>query len=224
MTSIAIYVEGGGDGRDGKAALRQGFDALLDRQKNAARIRKLRWKLVLCGGRDTAFEAFQHATSDAPADIVALLVDAERPVANATSDGRVRHLASQDRWELGGVAAERVHLMTQCMEAWIIADAEQLAAYYGKDFRVSALPRRTVLDDEPKDSLYSALRAASKDTQKGTYSKIKHASELLKRVRPDRVAARCTSFRHFTGWLDFAITGALPEGSAGSTPSDRDRA
>lgn len=210
MTSIAIYVEGGGDSRDGKAALRQGFDALLDRQKNAARVRRMGWKLVLCGGRGTTFEAFQHATNDAPADIVALLVDAERPVTNAMPDGRVAHLAGHDSWDLGRVAAERVHLMTQCMEAWIIADAEQLAAYYGKDFRVNALPRRTVLDDEPKDSLYSALRAASKDTQKGAYSKIKHASDLLKRVRPENVAARCTSFQQFTGWLDFAITGTLP--------------
>lgn len=210
MTSIAIYVEGGGDSRDGKAALRQGFDALLDRQKDAARIRRMGWKLVLCGGRGTTFEAFQHATNDAPADITALLVDAERPVANATPDGRAAHLAGHDSWDLGRVATERVHLMTQCMEAWIIADAEQLAAYYGKDFRVNALPRRTVLDDEPKDSLYSALRAASKNTQKGAYSKIKHASDLLKRVRPDKVAARCTSFQQFTGWLDFAITGTLP--------------
>jgi hypothetical protein len=224
MTSIAIYVEGGGDSRDSKVALRQGFDALLDRQKNAARLGKMGWKLVLCGGRGTTFEAFQYATSDGPSDIVALLVDAERPVATATPDGRVTHLTTQDRWELGGVLAERVHLMTQCMEAWIIADAEQLAAYYGKAFRAGALPKRTVLDDEPKDSLYSALRAASKDTQKGAYSKIKHASELLKRVRPDKVAARCTSFQHFTGWLDAAIAGALPSGSAGSAASGRDRA
>jgi hypothetical protein len=210
MTSIAIYVEGGGDSRDGKAALRQGFDALLDRQKNAARIRKMGWKVVLCGGRGTTFEAFQHATGAAPADIVGLLVDAERPVVNAAPVGRVGHLASQDGWTLGRIASERVHLMTQCMEAWIVADAEQVAAYYGKDFRAGALPRRTVLDDEAKDSLFAALRAASKDTQKGAYSKIKHASELLKRVRPDRVAARCTSFQHFTGWLDAAITGPLP--------------
>lgn len=114
----------------------------------------------------------------------------------------------KDRWELGAVAAERVHLMTQCMEAWIVADTEMLAAFYGKSFRAGALPKRTVLDDEPKDSLYSALRAASNDTQKGAYSKIKHASELLKRVRPDKVATRCASFQHFTSWLDIAISGA----------------
>lgn len=109
--------------------------------------------------------------------------------------------------------------MTQCMEAWIIADADMLAGYYGKAFRGAALPKRTVLDDEAKSSLYSALHAATKDTQKGTYSKIKHASELLKRVRPDVLAARCASFRHFTAWLDFAIAGALPTGSVGGATS-----
>ena len=207
MTSIAIYIEGGGDSASGKAQLRQGFDALLEPQKTAARTRRMGWKLVLCGGRNATFDAFLHATNTAGREIVALLVDAEGPVATTTPIARAGHLTTRDGWDLDGVAAERVHLMTQCMEAWIVADAEQLTAYYGKDFRVGALPRRAVLDDEPKDSLYSALKAASKDTQKGAYSKIKHASELLRRIRPDIVATRCTSFQHFTSWLDAAISG-----------------
>ena len=52
MTGIAIYIEGGGDSSSGKAQLRMGFDALLHPQKNAARARKMGWKLVLCGGRN----------------------------------------------------------------------------------------------------------------------------------------------------------------------------
>lgn len=219
MTDIAIYVEGGGDSAGGRALLRQGFDALLERQKTAARARRIGWKLVPCGSRNATFDRFQHAAKTQDSEIVALLVDAEAPVANATPAGRVGHLSRRDRWALEDAAAECIHLMTQCMEAWIIADAETLDGYYGKAFRGAALPRRTVLDDEPKDSLYSALNAATKDTSKGTYSKIKHASELLKRVRPAVVAARCASFRHFTGWLDFAITGTLPTGSVGGPPS-----
>jgi hypothetical protein len=38
--------------------------------------------------------------------------------------------------------------------------------------------------------------------------RIKHAGELLKRVRPSVIAARCTSFRDFTTWLDASIAGA----------------
>lgn len=208
MTSIAIYIEGGGDSTSGKAQLRQGFDALLAPQKDAARARQMRWKLVLCGSRNATYDAFQHATKTAGSEIVVLLVDAEEPVATSTPAGRATHLATRDGWNLAGVTAERIHLMTQCMEAWVIADAGALAAFYGQGFRPGALPKRNVLDDEPKASLYTALEAATKHTQKGSYGKIKHASELLKRIRPAIVATRCTSFQDFTKGLDAAIAGA----------------
>jgi hypothetical protein len=94
------------------------------------------------------------------------------------------------------------------MEAWIVADADTLAAFYGKDFHRAALPKRTVLDDEPKASLYAALEAATKATQKASYGKIRHASELLKRIKPAIVATRCPSFQDLTRWLDAAISGA----------------
>lgn len=138
MTGIAIYIEGGGDSRDSKAQLRQGFEALLEPQKHAARIRRLRWKLVLCGGRNATFDAFQHATATAGSEIVVLLVDAEAPVA----------------------------------------------------------------------TVYASLEAATKHTQKGSYGKIKHASELLKRMKPAIVATRCASFQDFTKSLDAAIAEA----------------
>lgn len=208
MTGIAIYIEGGGDSRDGKAQLRQGFEALLEPQKSAARIRRLRWKLVLCGGRNATFDAFQHATATAVSEIVVLLVDAESPVATATPPGRVAHLKTRDGWNLDGVPADRVHLMTQCMEAWIVADPETLAAFYGKDFHRGALPKRSVLDHEPKATVYASLEAATKHTQKGSYGKIKHASELLMRMKPALVATRCTSFQDFTKSLDAAIAEA----------------
>jgi len=94
------------------------------------------------------------------------------------------------------------------MEAWIIADAEALAGFYGQRFRPGGLPRRNLLDDEPKAAVYNALDQATRDTQKGSYGKIRHASELLRRLRPNIVAARCASFGHFTAWLDAAIAGA----------------
>jgi hypothetical protein len=84
MTSIALYVEGGGDYKDGRAALRQGFDELLSRQKDAARKQKMQWKTVACGGRHATFDAFVNARTKKAADIVVLIVDAEEPVASAT--------------------------------------------------------------------------------------------------------------------------------------------
>jgi hypothetical protein len=208
LTSIAIYVEGGGDSAPGKAQLRQGFDALLEPQKTAARARRMGWKLVLCGGRNATCDAFLHATKTAGAEIVALLVDAEGPVTTATPIARAGHLTTRDGWDLEGIAAECVHLMTQCMEAWIVADAATLAEFYGKNFHAAALPSRRVLDDEPKASVYAALETATRNTQKGSYGKIKHASELLRRLRPAVVATRCASFQQFTSWLDTAISEA----------------
>lgn len=86
---IAIYVEGGCDSAGGRALLRQGFDALVEPQKTAARARRIGWRLVPCGSRNAAFEKFQQATELRDSDIVALLVDAEAPVANAAPAGRV---------------------------------------------------------------------------------------------------------------------------------------
>lgn len=68
MTSIALYIEGGGDSGAGKAALRQGFDELLSTQKNAARARRMNWRTVLCGGRNATFDAFANATKKKTAD------------------------------------------------------------------------------------------------------------------------------------------------------------
>ena len=93
MKSIAIYIEGGGEGKDGKAALRQGFDALLSVQKQTARLRSLRWRVVLCGARHAAFGAFCQATASAgPGEVTVLLVDSEETVADVRPEGRLRHL------------------------------------------------------------------------------------------------------------------------------------
>jgi hypothetical protein len=134
-----------------------------------------------------------------------LLVDAEEPVGDVTPEGRVAHLKKRDNWTLDEADARCVHLMVQCMEAWIVADADVLERYYGNGFRKDVLPKRQNLDEEPKQSLYESLKKATKDTQKGCYDKTKHASDLLKRIDSSVVTARCTSFQQLTQWLDSVI-------------------
>lgn len=216
MSSIKIFVEGGGEtNADGRGELRVAFDTLIGAQKEAARKKRMRWDTVFCGGRSETANEFAKAVKRRDADFVVLVVDAEDEVTSATPSRptpaeRVEHLERRDSWteELREARPEQVHLMTRCMEAWVFADGEKVSEFYGKDFKASALPKRVVLDEEPKPSLYAAIDKATKDTKKGRYGKVKHASALLKTVRPAKVAERCASFQQLTQWLDAIIGGA----------------
>lgn len=203
--AITLYVEGGGHGRDGKVALRQGFEILLGEQKRRAHDRQCRWRLTMCGSRSEAYRAFAHAVKEPLAGVVGLLVDSEGPVVDASPSGRVAHLAGRDGWDLAAAPAASVHLMIQCMEAWLVADAEALAAVYGKGFHARSLPSRRDLDDEPKAKVLASLDRATKRTARAGYGKIRDASAVLGNLSPATVSARCPSFAVFRAWLDAAI-------------------
>jgi hypothetical protein len=216
VSSIKIFVEGGGEtNAAGRGELRIAFDTLVGAQKEAARKKRMRWNTVFCGSRSETAKEFAKAVERKDAELVVLVVDAEDEVSSEkpfdpTPTERVKHLLARDGWteQLEHTSPEHVHLMTRCMEAWVFADVEKVAEFYGKGFHDNALPTRQVLDEEPKDSLYAAIENATKDTKKGRYGKVKHASELLKRVRPGKVAERCVSFQQLTQWLDAVIGGA----------------
>jgi len=95
--------------------------------------------------------------------------------------------------------------MVQCMEAWIVADPDALAKFYGQEFKRAKLPLRVNLEEEPKADLYTRLEDATERTQKGKYGKIRHASELLGLIDPAKVTARCLRFSNFRRWLTEAI-------------------
>ena len=201
MTAITIYMEGGGDRPSGRAALRVGMDAFLGELKQAARDRRWRWKLVPRGSRNEAFEAFRGAKERGDAGVLILLVDAEGPLTQAPR----AHLRDRDGWEMRFTKEDSVHLMVQTMEAWLVADSDALATYYGQGFRTSALLPTSDLESVSKREIERALEAATRATTKGRYHKIRHASELLERIRPGRVRERCAACGRF---LDF-LTGIL---------------
>ena len=214
MIEIAIYVEGGGDMTHQKAELRQGIDALLREVKSQARAKRLRWKLVCAGGRRSAYDAFINALRMKPEAINVLVVDSESSIVAETGDPirdareRVAHLTTRDGWDLAAASSERIHLMVQCMEAWIVADSDALAAYYGQGFARNVLPVRPNLEDEPKRDVYDKLARATSKTQKGEYGKIHHASQLLQRIDAAQVAMRCPRFATLVSWLTASINKA----------------
>ena len=187
VSGIAIYMEGGGEGSATKAALRQGMDTFLQPIKEAARDKALPWKLVCCGPRNEAFQRFQNAVNNSANAVNVLLVDAEGPVNQSAQ----RHLRDRDRWNLRFTPEETVHLMVQTMETWIVADAAALSQYYGQGFGTSKLPRATNLETVTKATVERSLDEATEPTQKGRYHKIRHASDLLKRIDSEKVKARC---------------------------------
>ena len=181
-------MEGGGEGNATKAALRQGMDTFLQPLKEVARDKMLRWKLVCCGPRNEAFQRFQNAVSSRDDAVNVLLVDAEGRVHHQAARD---HLLDRDEWELSFAHEDTIHLMVQTMEAWIVADPAALKGYYGQGFRANKLPRATNLETVPKPTVKRSLDEATKDTQKGRYHKIRHASDLLKRIDAEKVKARC---------------------------------
>jgi len=204
VSGVAIYMEGGGAGKESKGALRQGMDGFLEPLKQAARVKAIHWKLICCGPRDEAFRGFQNALRRGDDDIVVLLVDSEGPVEAEPS----AHLHIRDGWNLNDVDDRTVHLMVQMMEAWIVADVDALRGYYGQRLSEAALPRAADLERVRRQDLANQLQRATQRTQKGRYTKIAHASDLLKQIDPDRVKARCRHCRRLFDELGRMIDAA----------------
>jgi hypothetical protein len=205
MSGIAIYMEGGGNTVARKQQLRQGMDFFLSPLKKVASAKGWTLNIVPCGPRNEAFKRFCDEWKTGDASIIALLVDAEAAVNGAP---RV-HLKKKDNWDLSFAKDELVHLMVQTMEAWIVADADALANYYGQGFKKNALPASTNLDSVAKSEVAAALDKATRDTKtKGKYDKLQHAKDLLKLIDPAKVQKRCPSCKRMFADLTQAIQGA----------------
>lgn len=175
VNEVRIYAEGGGAGKDTKAAIRRGFGEFLRQLRTLARERRIRWNIIACGPRNAAFDAFKTALRTHTTAFNVLLVDAEGAV-DQTAWG---HLHERDGWNRPLVADDQCHLMVQMMEAWFVADIDTLESFYGNGFRRGAIPARDEVEAIGKEVLETALQNATRDTLKGPYHKIRHGSKLL---------------------------------------------
>jgi hypothetical protein len=186
VRAIRIYVEGGGEGKDGKALMRRGFGEFLGELCARARERRIHWNIIACGPRNAAFDGFLTALRTHPDAFNVLLVDSEGPVTQPLWN----HFRSKDGWNTPNISEDHCHLMVQVMEAWFIADVDTLVRFYGTDFRRGAIPRQRDVEAIDKKRIERALRDATRSTQKGAYQKIRHGAELLRRIVPERVRSR----------------------------------
>jgi hypothetical protein len=186
VSEIRIYVEGGGDQRSGKAAIQEGFGKFLLPFKEMARERHIRWYVVACGSRQSAFGDFGIALRQHRDAFNVLLVDAEGPVTRSPWD----HLQDRDHWPTQGLPDDHCHLMVQIMEAWIIADIETLQRFYGQGFNANSIPVQNDVELIAKADLERALIQSTRNTQKGEYHKIRHGPKILALVDVSKVRNR----------------------------------
>jgi hypothetical protein len=206
VKEVVIYLEGGGDVRETQAQLRQGMDAFLRPLREMADSRGWRWRLVALGGREQAFRRWNNAVAREPGALHVQLVDSEEEVTRPPCEHLRRRQG--DGWVIDNAIESQVHLMAQCMETWLVADPQGMAGYYGKNFEPGRLPKRQNLEEEPKQSIYDAIKRATRKTSKGAYGKIKHASALLALVDSNRARARCPHcerlFATLADWFEAA--------------------
>ena len=184
--SIKVYVEGGGDKDPSlNRQCRNGFREFFDK----AGLKDRMPPVVACGSRQKAYKQFRTAIDKAETgSFIVLLVDSEAAVADRDKDSSWKHLRKNDNWTQPSAAADNsAQLMVQCMEAWFVADRQSLSAYFGKDFKASALPRRNDVEAIAKDDLERKLKQATKLCSKGSYNKGRHSFELLGCLDPSKV-------------------------------------
>ena len=186
VNEIRIYAEGGGDQRSGKAAVQEGFSKFLSPLKEMARERHIRWYVVACGSRQSAFDAFEIALKQHRDAFNVLLVDGEGPVTQPPWE----HLQNRDHWPIQGIPDDHCHLMVQVMEAWIVADSETLERFYGQGFNANPIPAQGDVELIVKADLEHALIQATRNTQKGEYHKIRHGPKILALVDVSKIRNR----------------------------------
>lgn len=202
---IRIYVEGGGDQRAGKSALKSGISQFLNPLRELARQRRMGFQVIACGSRNAAFDDFRIALRAHPEAINLLLVDAEGAVQQESPWDHLRQC--DPSWRLPNLSDTHCHLMAQTMEAWVVADINALCRYYGQGFNRNPFPPNPNVESIPKERLERSLNDATRNTAKGQYHKIRHGPEILAQADPSIVCGRAYHCRRLFETISRLIEG-----------------
>ncbi len=206
MDEIRLYIEGGSSNKaQTKASLRQGFSVFFRSIIAQARAKKLKWTIIVSGSTTETIKGFLNAVRYYPNAQSFVLIDADGPVNKEPSF----FMADKVRGYYPHQYRQTSHLMVQVMESWFLADSESLIRYYGQNFNRGSLPGASDIERVSKSDVFTALRKATSKTQKGSYHKIQHASELLKIINPEIVSRKATHCRSLFIALEDTIARAF---------------
>ena len=192
-----IYLEGGGDSKDGRTRCREGFHKLLRKCGLVGRMPRL----VASGSRSDAFDHFNtsHSNASGPEYIV-LLIDSEDRVSDIEETWD--HLRRTDGWQRPlGAQNDQVLLLTTCMETWIVADQVALREHFGQGLRLNALPSPTNLESRSTEDVQNRLENATVGCA-APYAKGPRSYEVVGKLNPDTLESHLPSFRRARRILD----------------------
>lgn len=185
---IKLYVEGGGKGSHKRATikLQQGFDSFFSELKEAARAKKISFKIIPAGNTQSTYDDFIFSVKNSAQSFDMLLVDSDEAVAESES-ARAFLQRKYKKWQLKNIKDEQCHLMVQIMESWFLADVDAVKTFYGKEFKETAIPKNDNVETIAKDAVEKSLNAATAKTQKAEYHKIEHGAKILEIINPQKV-------------------------------------
>ena len=200
--SARVYLEGGGDSKEGKVRCREGFRKLFEKCGFSGRMPAL----VACGARNDAYDDFKTAHANAASDdFIGLLVDSEEPVADVEQAWQHVGQGAVDNWpKPSGAKEEQLMFMTTSMETWIVTDREALKAHFGPRLNESALPAVQDMEKRDRRAILSALQIASRNCP-GPYNKGPKSFELLGKLNPAVLEQHLPSFKRARRILDGSL-------------------
>ena len=209
--NVRLYVEGGGD-KLGDNRCREGFRKLLERAGYAGRMPSI----VAGGGRNQAFDMFRTAHLSPIQDkYCILLIDSEDVLLSQNTDEfpnsphAWNHVREREKaWSIPlQVENDQCQLMVSCMETWILADRETLAAVFGTNLNQSAFPALDDLERRDHELVQQALEDATRPCGiDRMYRKGRRSYLVLAALNPDRLRTCLPHFRRFMATLDSRLT------------------
>lgn len=192
VKSLAIYVEGGGNTPQTLDPFRRGISAFLNPVISVVRKKRLKWRVIPCGGRKQAYDAFCDAMLKEPDVFNVLLVDSEDPVSATGSPWKHLQNRQRDRWNKPADTGDsQCQMMVACMEAWFLADPEGLEKHYGSNFDSAKLPAANIAESLTTTQIKNALKQATRNTKAREYLKIRDGAKLLEKINSAKVRRHC---------------------------------